>query len=139
MYRTSNPAAALWIQFGLVPRLLALLLDPTKNHTHGLFHHIRKVCKALMLYEKQMASKALILYVCRALQQYGLQCRSVLVLLSHLIDDLTFRKVAIEQFDLAQTFARLLLVSSSSSPTRTISFGKLILLILPTVIVKCVT
>ena len=46
-----------------------------------------------MLYEKQMASKALILYICRALQQYGLQCRSVLVLLSHLIDDLTFRKV----------------------------------------------
>ena len=85
--------ASLWIQYGLVPCLLSLLLDPTKHHAHALFQSIKGVCKALMTHERELASKAILLYILRAMQQYGLQCKTVLVLLSALIEDPVFRKV----------------------------------------------
>lgn len=90
---SSSPVVSLWIQYGLVPCLLSLLLDPIKNHEHGLFLNIKNVCKALIIEEHELASKAILLYICRALQQYGLQCRTVLVLLSHLMEESFFRKV----------------------------------------------
>lgn len=108
----SSPIVPLWIQFGLIPRLLCLLMDQSRC-TPGIFQLIKNVFRGLIHFEEELASKGIILYICRALQNHGLRYRAILVLISSLIEIPGFRKIAIEHFDLGQNFGRLLLLGRS--------------------------
>eukprot|EP00210_Caulerpa_lentillifera_P002381 g2284.t1 len=110
----SSPSVTLWIQFGITPRLICLLMDH-KRCTSSIFQLIKNIFRGFIHNKVELASKAIVLYICRALERYGLHCRAILVLITSLMEIAGFRKIAIEQFDLGQNFGRLLLVGKSPS------------------------